>query len=79
MSRTYHHGERRLRVRGIRQNPTDLRRLARALIDLGQAQAEAEAEAEYQKQTRRKTKQKQKSNGKQTGRTSTDASRKEAA
>ncbi|MGC2372404.1 MAG: hypothetical protein WA484_00885 [Solirubrobacteraceae bacterium] len=79
MSRTYHHGERRLRVRGIRQDPTDLRRLARALIDLGQAQAEAEAEAEHRKQTRRKTNQKQKGNSKQSGRGSADASRKEAA
>jgi hypothetical protein len=49
MSRTYHHGERRIRVRGVRR-PTDLRRLARALIELEyqQAQIEAEAEAEYQ-------------------------------
>lgn len=79
MSRTYHHGERRLRVRGIRQDPTDLRRLARALIDLGQAQAEAEAEAEHQKQTQRRTKEKQKGNSKQSGRVPTDTSRKEAA
>jgi hypothetical protein len=79
MSRTYHHGERRLRVRDIRQDPTDLRRLARALIDVAQAQLEAEAEAEHRKQTRHKTKQKQQSNGKQTGRASTDTSRKEAA
>jgi phage terminase large subunit len=79
MSRTYHHGERRLRVRGIKQDPTDLRRLARALIDLGQAQAEAEAEAEHRKQTRRKTNQKQKGNSKQSGRGSADTSRKEAA
>ncbi len=49
MSRTYHHGkDRRIRVRGVRR-PTDLRRLARALIELeySQAQAEAEAKAEY--------------------------------
>jgi hypothetical protein len=46
MSRTFHHGERRIRVRGIKRDPTDLRRLARALIELAQAQAEAEAEAE---------------------------------
>jgi hypothetical protein len=44
MSRTFHHGERRIRVRGIKRDPTDLRRLARALIELAQAQAEAEAE-----------------------------------
>lgn len=49
MSRTYHHGERRIRVRGQRRKPTDLKRLARALIELEyqEAQAEAEAEAEH--------------------------------
>jgi hypothetical protein len=49
MSRTYHHGknnERRIRVRGVRREPTDLRRLARALIELEYQQAKAEAEAE---------------------------------
>jgi hypothetical protein len=48
MSRTYHHGkDRRIRVRGERR-PTDLKRLARALIEMEyqQAQTEAEAEAE---------------------------------
>jgi hypothetical protein len=46
MSRTFHHGkERRIRVRGIRR-PTDLKRLARVLIDLEAAKAEAEAEAD---------------------------------
>lgn len=53
MSRTYHHGERRIRVRGMRR-PTDLRRLARALIELEAAQAEAEAEAEHHKQAKAK-------------------------
>jgi hypothetical protein len=50
MSRTYHHGERKIRVRGVRR-PTDLRRLARALIELEyqQAQAEAEAKAAHSK------------------------------
>jgi hypothetical protein len=46
MSRTFHHGDRQIRVRSIRNNPPDLRRLARALIELAQAQMEAEAEAE---------------------------------
>ena len=46
MSRTFHHGERNIRVRGIRKDPPDLRRLARALIALVEAEAEAEAEAE---------------------------------
>jgi len=47
MTRTFHHGERRIRVRAIRNSPPDLRRLARALIDLAEAQAEAEAAAEH--------------------------------
>lgn len=46
MSRTYHHGKRRIRVWGIRR-PTDLQRLARVLIELEQAKAEAAAEAEH--------------------------------
>lgn len=45
MSRTFHHGERRIRARGIRQDPPDLRRVARALIALAEAQAEADAQA----------------------------------
>jgi hypothetical protein len=61
MSRTYHHGkDRHIRVRGIRR-PTDLRRLARALVELEyqQAQAEAEAEAEHERQAKQaKTKRK---------------------
>lgn len=44
MSRTFHRGERRIRVQGIRNDPPDLRRVARALIALAQAQAEAEAQ-----------------------------------
>lgn len=50
MSRTFHHGERRIRVRGIRRREPDLRKLARALIDLAQAQAEAEAEQQHTQQ-----------------------------
>lgn len=54
MSRTYHHGkDRRIRVRGIRR-PTDLRRLARVLIELEAARAEAEAEAEHHKKPKPK-------------------------
>lgn len=45
MSRTYHHGDRKIRVRAIRKKAPDLRKLARAIIALAQAQAEAEAEA----------------------------------
>ena len=47
MSRTFHHGERRIRVRGIRRGDPDLRKLARALIEIVQAEAEAEAEREH--------------------------------
>lgn len=50
MSKTSHHGERRIRVRAIRRDKPDLRKLARALIDLAQAQAEAEAQAEHERQ-----------------------------
>lgn len=53
MSRTYHHGERKIRVRGIRR-PTDLRRLARVLIELEAARAEVEAEAEHHKKPKPK-------------------------
>jgi hypothetical protein len=44
MSRTYHHGERHIRVRGAPRDPVDLRRMARALIAMVQAQLEAEAQ-----------------------------------
>jgi hypothetical protein len=57
MSRTYHHGERRIRVRGVRR-PTDLRRLARALIELEYQQAQAEVEAEAEAQCRKESKAK---------------------
>ena len=58
MSRTYHHGERKIRVTGVRR-PTDLRRLARALIELEyqQAQAEVEAEADTQQTAKNQTRQ----------------------
>jgi hypothetical protein len=63
MSRTYHHGERRIRVRGIRR-PTDLKRLARTLIELeyqqAQAEVEAEAEVKHQKQAKAKRSKAQK-------------------
>jgi hypothetical protein len=63
MSRTYHHGkDRRIRVRGIRR-PTDLRRLARVLIELEAAEAEAEAEAEHHEKLKPKSSGKGKANG----------------
>lgn len=43
--RTYKQ-ERHIRIRGVRKDPPDLRRLAAAIIALAQAQAEADAEAE---------------------------------
>jgi hypothetical protein len=45
MSRTFHNGDRRIRVKGIRRDPPDLRRLARALLELAEAEAEADAQA----------------------------------
>ncbi|HEV7942445.1 MAG TPA: hypothetical protein VGP17_06540 [Solirubrobacteraceae bacterium] len=52
MSRTYHHGERKIRVRGVRRK-TDVKRLARALIELEYQQAQKEAEAEAEVQAKR--------------------------
>ena len=36
-------GDRKIRVRGIRRDPPDLKKLSRALIALAMAQAQAEA------------------------------------
>jgi hypothetical protein len=47
MSRTFHHGERRIRVRGETKDP-DLRRFARICIDLANAQAEVEAMVQHE-------------------------------
>ena len=58
MSRTFHHGERQIRVRAIRNSPPDLRRLARALIELAQAQAEVEAEAQAESSAKAKRQKK---------------------
>jgi len=58
MSRTFHDGDRRIRVRAIHNNPPDLRRLARALIELAQAQAEVEAEAHSEAAARAKRQKK---------------------
>jgi hypothetical protein len=38
---------RRLRIRSIRRNPPDFKKLASALIELAQAKAEADAEAQH--------------------------------
>jgi hypothetical protein len=58
MSRTYRRGDRRIRVRGIRR-PTDLKRLARVLIELEQARAEADAEADHQERAKPKRSKRQ--------------------
>jgi hypothetical protein len=52
MSRTFHHGERRIRVTGVQRKQPDTRRIARAIIALALAQDEADAKAEFE---RRKT------------------------
>ena len=57
MSRTYHNGDRKIRVRGIRRK-TDTRRLARALIELEYQRAKTEAEAEAEDRKQRQDKQK---------------------
>jgi hypothetical protein len=57
MSRTFHHShnqnDRRIRIRSIRKDPPDYRRLARALISLAEAQAEADAKAELDERQKR--------------------------
>ena len=47
MSRTFHRGERRIRVRQIRRDPPDLRKVAKTLIALAQAQAELDAKQSH--------------------------------
>lgn len=65
MSRTFHHGERRSRVRELGRDHPRLRKLARGLIDLAVAQAEAEAALSHdQKQpSRRKTRRRRPKRG----------------
>jgi hypothetical protein len=46
MSRTYRRGERRIRVKAIRRESPDLKRLSRVALELAKAKAEMEAEAE---------------------------------
>jgi hypothetical protein len=47
MSKTFHDGSRRVRVKGVRRSHPQLRKLARAMIDLAQAEAEAAAQVEH--------------------------------
>lgn len=46
--------ERRIRVRSVRRDPPDLRKLSRALIELALAQAQAEADAQTEHTDARK-------------------------
>ena len=48
MSRTFRGDERRLRIRGVRRRPADVRRLARVIIELAQADVEAQAKSAYE-------------------------------
>lgn len=34
MSRTFHHGDRKIRIKGLRRQPADLKKLAEALLEL---------------------------------------------
>jgi hypothetical protein len=43
--------ERRIRIRAIRRDPPDVKKLSRALIALAMAQAQAEVEARAEHQT----------------------------
>lgn len=49
MSRTFHDGSRRIRVRGIRRKQPDLRKLGLALLDIVQAEAERQTAEEHQR------------------------------
>jgi hypothetical protein len=64
MSRTYHHGERKIRVRGVRR-PTDVKRLARALIELEYQAAQVEAAAEAEHQAKKGEQSKRRGNGRE--------------
>ena len=54
MSNKNRPNERRIRVRAVRRDPPDLKKLSRALIALAlaQAQAEADAQAEHKKEAK---------------------------
>lgn len=47
--------ERRIRIRGVRRDDTDIRKLADALIQLAAAQSEADAQAEHEQIEKRKS------------------------
>jgi hypothetical protein len=41
--------QRRIRIRAVRRDPPDVKKLGKALLALAMAQAEAEAQAEHQR------------------------------
>ena len=43
------HKDRRIRIRGVRKSPPDLKKLSHALIELARAQIEAEAEHDHRR------------------------------
>jgi hypothetical protein len=45
--------QRRVRVRAVRRDPPDIKKLSRALIALALAQAQAEADAQAEHQTKK--------------------------
>ena len=47
-TRKRHHQDRHLKIRSVRKDPPDLRKIASALIALAMAQNEAEAQAAHQ-------------------------------
>lgn len=51
--RSSHKQERRFRVRGVRRDPPDIRKLSKALIGLALAEAEREAQAEQAARARK--------------------------
>lgn len=64
MSRTYHHGSKRefkIRIRAVKRERQDIRRLGRALIELAQAELEKEAECEHKQRSPSKKNKKDKS------------------
>lgn len=61
MSRTFHHGQRRIKVKGVRRDKPDVRKLARALIEM--ARLEREAETAHQTSAAPQTRAPKKSRG----------------
>jgi hypothetical protein len=62
-SRRRHHQDRHLKIRSVRRDPPDLRKIASALIALAMAQNEADAQAEHDGKTTNKDSSRQKRDG----------------